>query len=463
MTPMPKTLATPAVLVAVGLAATLAATLAVPAPAAAQLRPTAVYAESAVLTPAQRTAAIDEILAVLQRTYVFPERVPAIVQAIRAAQARGRYDVGDAGEFASRLTEDLGPAADDSHVYLQHDPERYAAALRPSDAAEAAPSLEAVLDARSRRIHYGLTDQRLLSGNIRYLKVGEFAWVEGGETAQAWDDAMRFLRDGDVVILDIRGNPGGSHEAVRYALSHFMEGGRLLMTFLEAGKAPEESFSLTDLPAGRMVGKPLYVLTGADVGSAGEDFAYSVKQFGLGKLVGETTAGGANNNRFVPIAPGFMLSVSFGRPVHAVGGGNWEGTGVAPDLAVPRGSALETAEAAALDDLIAGAANDASRLSEYEWARAGVQARLAPVTLTEAEIRPRAGAYGDAAVAWREGALWLRSRPGGPERRMLPLTRDGLLFALEGSDMLRARFTPTGLETLWKGEPIPRVFPRTTQ
>lgn len=463
MTPMPKPqgrAAAAAILAAVGLTATLGT----PAPAAAQLRPTAVYAETGALTPAQRAAAIDAILETLERTYVFPERVPAIVQAIRAAQARGRYDVTDAGEFASRLTEDLGPAANDTHVYLQHDPERYAAAMRPSDAADAeAPDLDAVMDARSRRVHYGLTDQRLLGGNIRYLRVGEFAWVQGGETAQAWDDAMRFLRGGDAVILDLRGNPGGSHDAVRYALSHFMEGGRLLMTFLEAGKAPEESFSLTDLPAGRMVGKPLYVLIDANVGSAGEDFAYSVQQFRLGRLVGETTAGGANNNRFLPIPPGFMLSVSFGRPVHAVSGANWEGTGVAPELAVPRGAALDAAEAAALDALIAGVGNDPARLSEYEWARLGVRARLNPVTLTEAEMRPRAGAYGDAVATWRDGALWLRTRPGGPERRMLPLTPDGLLFALEGSEMLRARFTPTGLETLWRGVPAPRVYPRTPQ
>lgn len=462
MTPMPKPLARAAVAAILAVAG-LAVNLGAAAPASAQLRPRAVYAESAALTPAQRTAAIDAILAELRRTYVFPERVPAIVQAIRAAQARGRYDVADAGEFASRLTEDLGPAANDTHVYVQHDPERYAAAVRPSNAAEAAPDLDAVLDARSRRNHYGLTDQRLLGGNIRYLRVAEFAWVEGGETAQAWDDAIRFLRDGDAVILDLRGNPGGSHVAVRYALSHFMDGGRLLMTFLEGGKAPEESFSLTDLPAGHMVGKPLYVLIDANVGSAGEDFAYSVQQFRLGQLVGETTAGGANNNRFVPIAPGFMLSVSFGRPVHAVSGGNWEGTGVAPDRAVPRASALETAEAAALDALIAGAANDPARLSEYEWARIGARARLTPVTLTPQAMQPHAGAYGDAAVAWRDGALWLRSRPGGPERKMVPLTPDGLLFALEGSEMLRARFTPTGLETLWRGEPIPRVFPRTAQ
>src|SRR3546814_9047052 len=101
-----------------------------------------------------------------------------------------------------------------------------------------------------------------------------------------------------------------------------MPRGQLLISFVEAGKEPEQSFTLGELPAGRMIGKPLYVLIDGGVGSAAEEFAYSVQQFGLGRLVGETTAGGANVNSFVPIPPGFLLSVSVGRPVHPVSGGN---------------------------------------------------------------------------------------------------------------------------------------------
>lgn len=434
--------------------------VAVPELAWAQLRPTTVYTGAGELTPAQRDASVDEILRILEAHYVFPERVPAVVEALRAAQVAGRYDTSDPAAFATRISEDMSRAVADSHLYLQYDPARFAAASRPTETA-GAPSadLDAVLTARARRDHYGLSEQRHLPGNIRYLKISGFGWVED-ETGVAYDAAMRFLKGGDAVVIDLRGNGGGSHEAVRYALSHFMPADRPLMTFLEAGREPQQSRTLTDLPAGRMIGKPLYVLIDGGVGSAGEDFAYSVQQFGLGRLVGQTTAGGANNNRFVPVAPGFMLSVSFGRPVHAVSGGNWEGTGVPPDVETPGQRALDAAEAMALDALLAGAGDDAGRRAEYEWARLGVEARLNPVTIAPAALRPRAGNYGEAVVAFRDDALWLTTRPGGPSRRMLPLAADGRLFALEGHEMLRARFTEEGLETLWRGAPTPRRYPR---
>src|SRR3546814_19828074 len=108
---------------------------------------------------------------------------------------------------------------------------------------------------------------------------------------------MRVLEGGDAVIIDVRGNGGGSHDAVRYVLSHFMPRGQLLISFVEAGKEPEQSFTLGELPAGRMIGKPLYVLIDGGVGSAEEEFAYRVQQVGLGRRVGENTAAGAHVNK----------------------------------------------------------------------------------------------------------------------------------------------------------------------
>jgi C-terminal processing protease CtpA/Prc len=104
---------------------------------------------------------------------------------------------------------------------------------------------------------------------------------------------------------------------VQYLVSHFLKPGMLEITFLQAGREPVQTRVLDHLPAGRMLGKPLYVLVDQGTASAAELFAYDVQQFKLGTLIGTRTAGAANNNDFVPIAPGFMLSVSTGRPVHS--------------------------------------------------------------------------------------------------------------------------------------------------
>src|SRR3546814_20392260 len=110
---------------------------------------------------------------------------------------------------------------------------------------------------------------------------------------------MRVLEGGDAVIIDARGNGGGSHDAVRYVLSHFMPRGQLLISFVEAGKEPEQSFTLGELPAGRRIGKPLYVLIDGGVGSGAQEFDYSVRAVGLGLRGGEQTVGGDTMNTFM--------------------------------------------------------------------------------------------------------------------------------------------------------------------
>ncbi len=310
-------------------------------PAQAQIRPNVVQAATRDLTASERTAAVDAVLQAMEGQYVFPDRVPAIREAVRAAQAAGRYDLADPRAFARALTEDLRRSGNDGHLYISHDPEQFAAAGRAPPRGPN-PELEALWTARYRASNSGLTEQRILPGNVRYLKVSSFGWIND-ETGLAWDGAMRFLNGGEAVIIDLRGNGGGAHDAVRYAISHFMEPDQPLITFLEAGEPPNASRTLSHLPAGRMIGKPLYVLTDGRVGSAAEEFAYSVQQFRLGTLVGQTTAGGANNNRLIPVAPGFMLSVSYGRPEHPVSGTNWEGVGVAPDVEVSGDQALDRA------------------------------------------------------------------------------------------------------------------------
>ncbi len=69
-----------------------------------------------------------------------------------------------------------------------------------------------------------------------------------------------------------------------------------------------------------------------------------------------------------------------------------------------------------------------------------------------------AGHYGDLDVKLKDAKLWL-VRPNRPDRKLLPLTSDGL-FAVEGVDKLRMKFTAGGLQTFWQGDPTPRTYSR---
>jgi hypothetical protein len=407
---------------------------------------------AAPVSASERAAAVKAITTVLQESYVFRDVRPKLVERLNRSQVAGRYDVDEPNAFADRITEDLKDVAHDGHLSLRFAPAEYAAAI-------AAPGTDDGSDAFARRQalrdHHGLTEMKILPGNLRYLRIAGFEWVSD-ETGAAYDDAMRFLKDGDAVIVDLRGNGGGSAAAVQYLTSHFLPADTLLLTFLQGSATPSQSRTLNYLPGGRLQGKPLYVLIDGGVASAAEEFAYHVQQFKLGELIGAKTAGAANNNTLLPIAPAFMLSVSIGRPVHAVSGTNWEGVGIEPSVEAPPAQALDVAQSLALGRLAQAPGVTPDKLADYAWARTGVESRLHPVTLSPKQARALAGTYGDVGVTFRDGDLWL-ARPNRATRRLVPMNAEGL-FAVEGVDILRVRFRPKGLELLWRDERVPRVF-----
>lgn len=405
-------------------------------------------------TVAEREAAIKAIVSAFEEQYVFPEVRPRIVERLKDAERSGRYATDDAGVFAERVTEDLLEASHDKHLSLSVDPAGYAVASRGED--EGADELK-VWQRHAVRNHHGLTEMKVLGGNVRYLRISGFEWINDA-SGVAYDGAMRFLKDGDAAIIDLRGNGGGAHAAVRYLVSHFMPADALEMTFLEGSELPVQSRTLEHLPAGRLRGMPLYVLIDQSAASAAEAFAYDVREFKLGELVGTKTVGAANNNKLLPIAPYFILSISYGRPVHPVSNANWEGVGVEPAVEAPSSQALEVAHSLALKRLSEREGTTAENLAEYAWAKMAVDARLHPVTVPPARLQRLAGNYGPNKVEFRDGALWLK-RPNREIARLSPLDAEGM-FAIERVDTLRVRLTGKAMELSRPGEPKPRVIPR---
>jgi hypothetical protein len=395
------------------------------------LLPAQAYAAAEPLTPAQAHAVVSAELKLVARYYVFPEKRAAIVAAIRAKEAARAYDIGNASELAERLGADVIAAAHDKHMWITYDPKQYAGLLVPPAEAHDAG------DDRGRieRDNYGYREMKILPGNVRYVKLTTFNW-QSEKVPLPVTDAARFLGGGDAVVVDLRDNGGGSGEAVRDLVSYFMPAKRQELMAYHDGITGTTAHTYVDvkLAAPRMVGKPLYVLTSGATGSAAEEFAYHVKMFKLGTLVGETTAGAANNDSLYPIPPGFVASISTGRAIHPVNRSNWEGEGVAPDVAVTADKALDQAELLALDRL---SRRPGANAQDYQWAITGLKARLAPPQLDAIALTAYAGVYGVRTITLEKGGL-IFQRAGRSPKPMTALAAD--LFTLGDTDDTRLIF-----------------------
>jgi Peptidase family S41 len=396
---------------------------------------------------ADRTVAVRQIERAIDTTYVFPALRPKIIAQLERSLLSGHYHVEDPALFAQRVTADLEAVAHDGHLYLMSDPAQYAAMLAPAASLE---GMEAFRHAIAVRDHSGLTKMEILPGNVRYLKLEHFQWIPD-VTRQSYDDAARFLKDGDAVIIDLRSNGGGNSDAADYFSRVFLAPDPLRPNTAEA-RARDP----------RWAGKPLYLLVDAGVASAAEAVAYGAQQEKTALIVGSTTYGAANNNKKFPIAPQFVLSVSYNSPVNPISGTNWEGTGVMPDIPVTGVAALDAAQLDALNRLESASNVPPQQLAEYHWASTAIEAQLRPVVLDKASLQGMAGVYGT--VELRDspaGLLFYRTdRPKRPQGVvMVPLNVQGL-FSIDGYDDLRAEVTPAGVALLHGAEDAREVFPR---
>lgn len=384
------------------------------------------------------SAVINDVAANIESYYLFPDKRAAIVSALREAEKKGRYRVSDAGVLADRITEDLFAVSKDRHVSLTLDPAEYAALTAPPQKEEA--PAEDFEEVRARMTNSGIAELRILPGNVRYARITSFVWSDA-TSGRAIEEAARFLRDGDSVIVDLRGNSGGHGAAVQQLISHFVPPGEELIRFHNAVTGvTRPSLSLGYLPGGRMLGKPLFVLIDGLTGSAAESFAYIVQQSKLGTVIGEKTAGAANTAAHLPVAPAYVLRLSTGRPIHPASGTNWEGAGVQPDVPAVAAEAFDVAHLRALEQLATSA--DGAVKGRVEWALVAVRARLQPLRLSAEESAHYEGRYEGGRSVQRNGSGLTYQRAGGAVVPLTPLQRD--LFAFGTSETTRIRFTREG-------------------
>lgn len=395
----------------------------------------------------ERAAALAAIAGAIREHYVFDERVPAIIARIDQARIARRYDVTSPVQFAHLVSEDLQAASGDGHLYLRDDPDTFTAASQPS---EGNSGLEEYHRSEARRTHSGLDRLEILPGNVRYLHIAQFRW-DPQSTPQIYAEAAQFLRDGDAVILDLRDNGGGTSDAAD------------LFTKMLLPPSPAQNNAPSNSDRDPVwTGKPMYILINAGTGSAAEAVSYNAKAEGVATIVGMALYGAANNNRYVPVAPRFILSISEHVPIHPITGTNWEGTGVLPDLSISSERALAAAHADALARLGQRPGVTASQKAVYDWELVRNRALIDPPRLDHDRLAGYGGCYGSVRLLMTpEGLTFFRSdKPKRPQGIVMqPLDGSGL-FAIEGYIDLRLRASSEANDLLHGSEEARHTFKR---
>lgn len=330
--------------------AALALSMTMPLPAWAQ-SPAPVSVTATAMTAASRTELIDTLIREIDNRYVFPEQANKVHVYLRAQQQRGAYDhITDGQQLSEALTRDLQATAGDRHLHVT-----FSAQPIPALQPNGAPSPEDVAArlAGMRANNFGVEKIVHLPGNIGYLELTGFASAH--DAAGTLAAAMTVLAHTDAMIIDLRHNGGGDAATVALLASYFFDARTHLNDFHYRQDHRIEAQWTADGAAGPRYGqkKDLMILTSKETFSAAENFSFALKNLKRATLVGETTGGGANPGTDMRLTPHFSIFLPHGRSVSPVTKTSWEGVGVTPDMAVPAGDALRTAELAILKKLAA--------------------------------------------------------------------------------------------------------------
>lgn len=312
------------------------------------------------MTASSRQELVDKLASEVDRRYVFPDTAKKVASALRERQRRGAYDgIAGARQLAETLSRDMQEVGKDRHLRVVYS-EQVLLDAKP----KAAPSPEDAARrlAMMRSENFGVAKIERLPFNIGYLELDGF--MRASDAAGTLAAAMTVLAHTDALIIDLRNNGGGDAAASVLMASYLLDKRTHLGDFhYREGKRIEQRWSMDVVPGIRYgQKKEVVILTSKSTFSAAEDFAYALKNLQRATIVGETTGGGANSGEDLRLLPHFSAFMPTSRMVSPLTQTNWEGTGVAPDVAVCAARALDTAQRAILDKW-ASSEQDPSRLA----------------------------------------------------------------------------------------------------
>ena len=319
------------------------------APAAAPAGKAGASSEAALALGAGEGRAVAAKLAdELVKSFVFRDQAEAYAAMLRKNAADGRYDSGTRGSLAKLMTEDMLAVHKDGHLHVElAKPDGQGGAS--SGPPKGFPAL--------------IQSAKTIAPGIGYIRFTAFAGKD--EEVAAVRKWLAENRDAKTLIFDLRNHHGGGLKEQDAIFSSIFTKPTPLVTMALAKSVYDSSGSMFgNVPTLRFAAEgdkmvathmavpgeatPLrkakvYLLVSNKTASAAEHFSLAMKSTGRGTLIGEATAGANHFGGPVGLNDHFAVWMPVGRTYDVKTGKDWEGDGVAPDIAVDPKQALVVA------------------------------------------------------------------------------------------------------------------------
>lgn len=303
---------------------------------------------SAPLDEGEGRAVAAKLADELLNTFVIHDSAVRYAAMLRANAAAGRYDHGTRQELARLLSDDLMAVQKDGHLHVE---------LRDPDDGPGGHN------GPPRNFPPLIQSAKWIAPGIAYIRFSAFMSTDEEVTA-----VRQFMRDhatATTLIFDLRNHHGGRlgemDEIFPYLFAARtplvkMEMARSIFDKFGSpfGDAPTLDFAKDELrvtathyavpgEATALRNARVYLLISNKTASAGEHFSLAFKSTGRATLIGENTAGANHFGGPAPLNDHFQVWMPVGRTYDIKTGKDWEGAGVAPDIAVDPKQALVVA------------------------------------------------------------------------------------------------------------------------
>lgn len=182
-------------------------------------------------------------------------------------------------------------------------------------------------EAEAKALDFEITRERIDLENITFEKLDNgvvridiVKFTEGREEGKdpvkvfndAWDKVANQVKSlsPSAIVLDLRNNPGGYVDSVKYVAEEFLSKGNIIMQEEDKQGSREQ---IRDYRDGKFETVPLVVLVNEGSASASEILAAAIQENGRGKVVGMPTVGKGVEQKVLPLDDDGLLFLVFKR------------------------------------------------------------------------------------------------------------------------------------------------------